>query len=636
MNSRDLIGKIREAIEKLAGSIIQPGDIKFEGPHIVVYTRNPRFFLESDKYIAEIAKEIRKRVIIRLERSLLMDIEKAEEEIRRIIPEEANITHIYFDPVFGEVVIEALKPGLVIGLKGENLQRIKRKTLWIPKVARTPTMESKIIESIRKLVYLNSAKRLNFFLKLGERIYRDKYLNSSWIRITSLGGSREVGRSCFLLQTPESSILLDCGINVGSWREPFPFLDAPELDIDELDAVVVSHAHLDHSGAVPILFKYGYRGPVYCTEPTRDLMVLLQLDYIEVLRRDGRHIPYTFKDIQEEISHTISLDYESVTNVSPDVKITLYNAGHILGSAMVHVHIGEGIHNIVYTGDFKFADTTLLKGCNYNFPRLETLIMESTYGSMKDTLPPRSKAENLLMEIINNTIRREGTVLIPVLAVGRAQEILLTLEKNFRQGKLPEVPVYIDGMVLEATAIHTAYPSYLSENLQEKILHKSINPFESPLFSDIPSKEARIDILEGEPCIILATSGMLTGGPVIEYFKNMASNPMNSIIFVSYQVNGTLGRDVQRQGKGGKVLLFTGNKRKSVEINMDVCTVEGFSGHSDWMQLISFAGKVQPKPSKVIIVHGERNKGQILANAIKRIRKVDISVPYNLESIRLV
>ncbi len=639
MEEEGLQQKISRVIYDLTGNFVKINSVRYEGPYIVIYTDNISFFLESDNYIAEIAKVLKERVVIRLERSLLLDPKKAKGEIEKIVQKEANIERYYFDSVFGEVIIEAGKPGLVIGQKGENLQKIKERTLWTPKVIRKPVeskiVKSSIIHAVRHIVYGNSAQRLSFYTKAGGRIHRIPVFKNSWVRMISLGGSKEVGRSCFLLQTQESNILLDCGINLGSKRDFLPYLGAPELDIDELDAVVVSHAHLDHCGAVPLLFKYGYRGPVYCTEPTRDLMALLQLDYIEVARKEGRPLIYTFKDIEEELLHTIPLEYETVTNISPEVKITFYNAGHVLGSAITHIHIGEGLHNIVYTGDFKFERTLLLERSEHRFPRLETLIMESTYGSVKNILPPREKSEALLIEYINKTLRREGTVLIPVLGVGRAQEILLILEKNFNRKKLIEAPVYVDGMIAEANAIHTTYPSFLSESLRNKILHRSMNPFTSELFTPISSREARLDILQQGSAIILATSGMLTGGPSVEYFKNMASDQRNSIIFVSYQVNGTLGREVQRQGKGGNVYMTNDGRGEIIRIEMDVYTVEGFSGHSDWMQLLSYAGKIQPKPSRVIIVHGEKSKSQELAHAIRSMRKIETTVPTNLEGVRL-
>jgi len=186
---------------------------------------------------------------------------------------EAEIHDIYFEPEFAKVIIHAEKPGLVIGKAGEILNKIKYKTFWAPDVKRAPVIDSELLRSIRKMLHKEAGYRKKFLHGLGEKIYGSKK-DVEWIRVTSLGGSREVGRSCLLLQTPQSKVLLDCGIAVGSGMKPFPYLDASEFNIQNLDAIIISHAHLDHAGLVPLLYEYGFRGPMYCTRPTRDTMVL--------------------------------------------------------------------------------------------------------------------------------------------------------------------------------------------------------------------------------------------------------------------------------------------------------------------------------------------------------------------------
>ena len=211
------------------------------------------------------------------------------------------------------------------------------------------------------MLYQNSDYRRKFLDKVGHRIYdgwrREK--KNEWIRLSYLGSGRQVGRSCIFLQTPESRVLLDCGINVASNEKPYPYLEAPEFDINELDAVVLSHAHMDHCGFIPYLYKFGYKGPVYCTEPSRDVAALLLLDYIKIQRADGQEPIFDSEQIKEMMKHTITLEYDEVSDITPDVRITMYNAGHILGSAMVHLHVGNGLHNIVYSADQKYGTTLL-------------------------------------------------------------------------------------------------------------------------------------------------------------------------------------------------------------------------------------------------------------------------------------
>jgi Predicted metal-dependent RNase, consists of a metallo-beta-lactamase domain and an RNA-binding KH domain len=448
---------------------------------------------------------------------------------------------------------------------------------------------------------------------------------------------QEVGRSAFLVQTRESSILLDCGINPGSSRpfEAFPRLDHPAFEIDSLDAVVVSHAHLDHCGLVPFLFKYGYDGPIYCSAPTLSLMTLLQLDYLDVASKQGIIPPYDQKDVRECVLHTIPLRYGVVTDIAPDVRLTLHNAGHILGSSVVHLHIGEGLHNIVYTSDYKYARTMLLEPATAEFPRVETVITESTYGGPDDIMPSRAEAEERLTRIVNETLERKGKILIPVPAVGRAQEIMLILDGYMKRGLMKEAPVFIEGMISEATAIHTAYPEYLGREVRNSILHEGVNPFESEYFTVVDHPSKRQEIIEGEPCIIMATSGMLEGGPVIEYFKGLAEDERNVIVFVSYQIEGTLGRRVQK-GINEVAMMDSEGKMSIVKVKMRVESIEGFSGHSDRRQIINYITQLKPRPERVIVCHGERAKIASIASFIQKRCGIPTVAPSVMETIRLL
>ena len=417
-----MVDIIKEILKQLPEKSIS--DAAFEGANIVLYTKDKDFFLNNNGLIKNIVNDIKKRVELRPDPSITMDLEKAEKEIKKIIPKEAGIDQVIFDPQRSRVIIEATKPGLAIGKQGSFLSDIRSKTMWVPLIRRKPAIRSKIIENVRAVLYKESDYRRKFLDKTGHRIY-DGWLREKkheWIRISYLGGGRQVGRSCLFLQTPESRILLDCGVDVASNdQEAYPLLEAPEFNIQDLDAVIVSHSHLDHCGFIPYLFKYGYRGPVYCTEPTRDVMALLTLDYVKIMRSEGKEPIYTTDDIKEMVKHTVALNYEEVTDVTPDIRITMYNAGHILGSSMVHLHVGNGLHNLVYTADMKFGRTRLLEPAVTQFPRLETLMIESTYGGKDNILAPRQEQEEQIRGIIETTIKRGGKVLIPVLGSGRAQ-----------------------------------------------------------------------------------------------------------------------------------------------------------------------------------------------------------------------
>jgi hypothetical protein len=244
-------------------------DAAFEGANIVLYTKDIDFFLDNKGIIKETVDKFKKRIELRPDPSIAVKQEKAEKEIKKLIPEEAGIANILFDPQRSRVIIEAEKPGLAIGKQGETLRDIRKNCLWVPLVRRTPAIRSKLIEGIRAVLYQESEYRRKFLDRVGHRIYdgwiREK--KQEWVRISFLGGAREVGRSCLFLQTPESRILIDCGVNVASEENAYPFLEVPEFNIKELDAVIISHSHIDHIGFVPYLFKFGYRGPVYMTSP---------------------------------------------------------------------------------------------------------------------------------------------------------------------------------------------------------------------------------------------------------------------------------------------------------------------------------------------------------------------------------
>jgi KH/beta-lactamase-domain protein len=611
--------------------------IEYEGPMLSVYAKKPEVLVDQSNVVAEIVGVIRKRIVVRSDPSVRLPETEAEKITRELIAAEAEVTDINFDPSLGEIIVETKKPGLAIGRNGAVLQEIIKKTRWRPHVLRSPPIRSKIVTNMRHYLHSESKERERVLRTIGERIFRPKTYEVGDVMMTVLGGAQEVGRSAFLIKTRESSVLLDCGINPGSQRpfEAFPRFDSPEFQVDSLDAVVISHAHLDHCGLVPFLYKYGFDGPVYCSAPTSNLMTLLQLDYLDVAGKQGITPYYDQKDVRECVLHTIPLRFGVVTDIAPDIRLTLHNSGHILGSAMSHLHIGEGLHNIVYTSDYKFARTMLLEAAATEFPRVETVITESTYGGADDVMPSRVEAEERLTQVINATLERKGKVLIPVPAVGRAQEIMLIIDGYMKRGLMKEAPVFIEGMISEATAIHTAYPEYLGREVRHSILHEEINPFQSDYFTIVEHPSVRQSIIEGEPCIVLATSGMLEGGPVIEYFKNWAEDANNTIIFVSYQIEGTLGKRVQK-GVSEVTTMDTEGKMAVAQVKLQVESIEGFSGHSDRRQLIAYLTHLKPKPERVFMCHGERAKIMNLANFIDNKAGIPAVVPGILETFRLL
>jgi KH/beta-lactamase-domain protein len=625
---------IREEIKKALPRSAAVTSVEYEGPEIAIYSKAPKILLDDGDSIKALARKMRKRIVVRSAPDVRLTHEDTEKTVRELVPEEAEITSIDFDISRGEVIIEAQKPGLVIGRSGTTLREITRQTFWRPNVMRTPPIESKLIKQVRYIIQSEAATRNKSFREIGRRIHRPMLFNNGWIRLAAMGGFREVGRSCMFLQTSESNVIIDCGVNVGAPNKAFPRLDLPEFNVENLDAVVITHAHLDHSGMVPFLFKYGYRGPVYMTAPTFNLATLLQLDYIDVAEREGKLRPYRDRDVKETILHTIPLNYGEVTDIAPDVRLTMHNAGHILGSAIVHFHIGDGQYNMAYTGDFKFGRTRLLEPATFTFPRLETLIIEATYGHPTDKMPPRQEVERKFATIIKRALERGGKVLIPVLAVGRAQEIILVIEDLVSKGRIPKVPVYIEGMIAQATAIHTTHPEALSKKIREMIFHQGVNPFLADIFVQVDNPDQREEITEGEPCIIMATSGMLAGGPSVDYFRLLAPDEKNLLMFVSYQGENTMGRRIQKGWKEANMKNREG-QTTVVPVNLEVATVEGFSGHSDRKQILSFVKRVNPAPERILVAHGEASKCLGLASTIHKALNIETRAPMVTETIKL-
>ncbi|MBS3094419.1 beta-CASP ribonuclease aCPSF1 [Candidatus Pacearchaeota archaeon] len=623
---------LKNITEQLHGDITEAN---FEGANIVLYTNNEKFFKTGESKIKEIVEQIKKRIELRADMKILPDQETVKEQIKKIVPEDAEITDIIFDVQRSIVVIEAKKPGLVIGKQGSILDEVRRETLWMPQVQRSPAIKSQITENIREVLYANNNYRRKFLNEIGKKIYKEwnPEKSNGWVRLTFLGAAREVGRSSILLQTPNSKILLDCGINPASQgQDRFPSFDIPEFDIENLDAVIISHAHLDHVGLVPYLYKMGYKGPVYMTPPTRDIAALISLDFIGVAYKQATTPLFSSKDIKEMVKHSICINYNEVTDVTPDVRLTMYNAGHALGSAMIHLNIGNGAHNLLYTADFKYAKTRLLDPAVSNFPRVESVITESTYGSKNDILPPRAKSEDDLLTTVNKVIERGGKVLIPELGLGRAQETMLILEDAMKSGKLKKVPIYIDGMIWDINAIHTAYPDFLSNRVKSEIFQDK-NPFVSDVFLRVGSPQERKQVVEGGSCIVLATSGMLVGGASVEYLREFAGNKNNAIVFVCYQGVGSLGRQIQEGAKETRMIVE--GKEEVVEINLEVQTIAGLSAHAGRNELISFFNNMRPKPKRIIINHGEVSKSLDLASALYKLNHVETNVPRALETLRL-
>jgi len=609
-------------------------EIDLEAASIAIITKNPDAFTNS--LVGEMAKTVKRRIIIRPDESILMDTKEAKEVINDIIPSEALVLNIWFDPAIGECTIECKDPALGVGKRGVHLKELRDEIGWQVKIIRASRMQSSTANDVRYFRLANAVDRKKALRRFGTNIYRPKRPGESWVRLTGLGAYGEIGRAMHLITTNESRVIVDCGAKPGREEDSMPYFSAPELlPLEKIDAVVITHAHLDHIGMLPVLYKYGYRGPVYCTPPTRDLMVMLQMDFIKVAQSEGRRPPYTLEDVQEMMLHVVDVDWNQTTDISPDIKMTLYNAGHILGSSSVHMHIGDGLHNIVISGDIKYEKSWLFDAATVRFPRVETLVVESTYGGPKSFQPSRLEATQELHDVFKRVLSRGGKVFCPVFAIGRSQELMLAIDQLFKSGECEPVTVWLDGMIQESTAIHTMHPDYLNQELRQSVLKDEDNPFASRWFRKVESREQRESILLNPgSCIVLATSGMMSGGPIVDYFKHWAGDSLNTLCFVGYQAEGTLGRRL-RDGFKDVPISDGGRGTEMVRVECDMVIIDGMSGHSDRRQLMEYVNQMNPKPKFIVVHHGDKKTSSQFRQALREVYRVRTVSPLNLETIRL-
>lgn len=594
--------------------------IEYEGPCIALYSKNPSYLLQNNQLVLNMVNTIKKRIVIRIDESLRLSQDESTNVIGDTVPKESGIAGTFFDAVLGEAVIFARKPWTILREGGDV--DLTEKIGWKVRVRKAP-QNMLPIETLYKILGETVSQRTKFYREVGDKIFRPKLTEQAEASLLTLGGFAEVGRSCMLLETRESKIILDCGLNLSAKDSlgVLPRFDITGIGMEEVDAVVLSHAHLDHTGFLPALFKYGYRGPVYCTEPTLLLMSILQRDY---LKYSGSDALYSEQDIDRAVTHTITLMLGIVTDISPDIKLVLSNSGHIIGSTSIHLHIGNGEHNLVYTSDMKFGKMQTLENASWSFPRVETMIIESTYGGKEDIMCPREQSEANLVSAVERTLTAGGHVLMPVPAVGISQELILLLDRFTKGGRL-KTKVLVEKIISEATAVYEAYPEFLSKELGKHVLESEASQFGSE-FSIVESETLK----PSEPAIVLAPSSMLIGGPSVGYLKQIADNPKSTLIMLSYQSLDTPGRAIL---DGARQIRIGG---ETIELQCQVERIDGLGSHSDYNQLMAYVMRLRPKLRRVLVNHGERPKAQNLASMINKQFRIQTQHPLVQEAIKLL
>ncbi len=430
--------------------------------------------------------------------------------------------------------------------------------------------------------------------------------------ITFYGAASEVGRSCFLVESNENT-MLDCGIKLEERKAIPPAFDVKRSP--EVDQLLISHAHIDHCGYAPALYQHGFTGKTLLTKATRDMAQVLLAD---ALRLQGESL-FSKKSVDKFFAHTKLVEYRK-----PGQGVEFRDAGHVLGSAMILLDTGE--HRILYTGDVCTRATRLLDGADLEELEADILITEGTYGGHQQVHPATKTTVNNFIRHVKTTLDHNGKVLVPTFATGRGQEVLLTLESFMRSGALPKCPIFLDGMVRKMMRIHRHNSHLLRREIQLRILTSNDDPFKSKFFRE-PKKKDKSDVLLEDQAIIVAPSGMLVGGPSVRYFQALAPYRRNKVILSGYQAEDTPGRKLQE----GVRKLEVGKEMVDVKCDIEKAP---FSGHADSQELLHLARRVKGL-KQVFVVHGERQKSLELAKNMQRHLRVKAHVPELGEKVQL-
>ncbi len=427
------------------------------------------------------------------------------------------------------------------------------------------------------------------------------------MKISFFGAAREVGRSCMLISAGKTRILLDAGL--GNTNEQVSGTDGgmrmPELPdglLKTVDGIFITHAHLDHCCFVAHAYARGYEGKVYATKPTIEIMKLQIADYIRISKPEE-----ITKEVIRKLNRSyVVVDYRKQMRFK-NMNIEFVNAGHIIGSSLIRIAYGG--KSLLYTGDLNLRSTFILNGADLNGLKADALVMESTYAAEEDIYPNGSERGDAMIKSINETLLTGGKVLIPSFGVGRAQEVLLLIRSAMESGRLQKVPIYADGSIGKIMRIHRQNLAYCRKGARKSVQRDSNIKF--------VGRKERDGIVKGGSCIIVSTSGMMKGGPIIFYMQKLAEDPSNKLIIVGYQAEGTHGREIL---EGSREVEFEGKK---LAIRMQV-EQHRVMAHADRKSLEELPGRIRGL-KQIFIVHGEAGKQISLEKYLEL--KYKVSVP---------
>jgi len=450
------------------------------------------------------------------------------------------------------------------------------------------------------------------------------------MRITFNGAVHTVTGSQHLLEVNGKTIMLDCGLFQGKRKESFEKNRSGFCKGESIDCLVLSHAHIDHSGRIPCLVRNGFNGDIFCTSATRDLSAVMLMDSAFIQEKDVEFVNrrrkkqgknlfeplYTRADVARAMDQFVGLSYNRPHQLFPGISLTLVDAGHMLGSAHVILDIDEQSsgqkRRLVFSGDIGRPDIPIIRDPVPISDGADIVIMESTYGNRLHPAYPES--EKVLERIVNETVSRGGSLLIPAFAVGRTQQLVYALHKLHSAGAIPDLPIFIDSpLATRTTDVFRLHPEVYDAEIREFLLtDDDKNPFGFGRLQYTQSVEQSkaLNSLK-TPAVIISSSGMLEGGRILHHLRNRIEDPRNTILFTSWQAPNTLGRRLVENEKSVRIYGDEFQVRAKVEI------LPGFSGHADRDGLLNFVRVMKKKPQQTFIVHGEVDSSTSLAEALR-------------------
>ena len=433
------------------------------------------------------------------------------------------------------------------------------------------------------------------------------------MKLTFLGATQTVTGSKYLLEHNQKKVLVDCGLFQGYKELRLRNWSKLPVDPATIDAVILTHAHIDHSGYIPLLVKNGFTGKIYCSRATFDLCKILLPDSGFLHEEDAkranrygysRHHPaeplYTEKQARESLKQFSTIEFGQPLIIDDDLSFTLSRSGHILGAAAISVMFGN--RTLVFSGDLGRQNDPIMAP-PAKLQHADYLVIESTYG---DRLHENNSIDDIIAEVINSTIKKSGAILIPSFAVGRAQTVLYYIHKLKKEGKIPNIPVYLDSpMAISATSLMCRH-KHEHRLTKEHCEHIS----DSAIYTRTSEESKTID--SSRPCIIISASGMATGGRVLHHLKKLVSNQKNTILFAGFQAGGTRG---DRLVRGEQTIKIHG---ELFPVKARIENLDGMSAHADYAEILAWLENFQQPPGKVFITHGEAEASAALKDKIEK------------------